>query len=86
LQGASAEEIQQHLYSCSLKDAVKDDPRGFATLFPGDNPDLPDISATPNRLLHKMLDRVRPTATMITQPATLTLQLLQHAVMLVVQP
>jgi hypothetical protein len=64
-QGASADEIQQHLYSCSLKDVVKDDPRGFATLFPGANPDLPDISSTPNRLLHKLQDKVRPSKLLV---------------------
>jgi hypothetical protein len=43
--------VVQKLYSSALRGAVRDDPLGYGTLFPASNRDLPDLSATPNRLL-----------------------------------
>jgi hypothetical protein len=55
LQGASPEEVQQKLYQKSVRGTVTDDPQGFATMYPNQNPDLLDISSTPNRLLQANL-------------------------------
>jgi hypothetical protein len=50
-QGASPAEVVQKLYSSALRGAVRDDALGYGTLFPANKRDLPDLSATPNRLL-----------------------------------
>lgn len=54
-QGASPQEVAQRLYASALSGAIRDDPLGYGTLFPGRSPDLPDLSATPNRLLQSHL-------------------------------
>lgn len=41
----------QRLYASARRGAVQDDPLGYGTLFPANVSDLPDLSATPNRLL-----------------------------------
>lgn len=46
----------QKLQSSALRGAVRDDPLGYGTLYPGESPDLPDLSATPNRLLQSRLN------------------------------
>jgi hypothetical protein len=43
--------VVQKLYASALRDAVADDPMGYGTLYPASNRALPDLSATPNRLL-----------------------------------
>lgn len=51
MQGASPSEVQEKLYQSAVRDAITDDPQGFATMFPGVKPLLLDISSTPNRML-----------------------------------
>ena len=56
VQGASPEEVAQKLYTSALNGAVKDDKLGYASLQPAlAAPGVPDISSTPNRLLHNVL-------------------------------
>ncbi|KAI8473237.1 MAG: peptidase S8/S53 domain-containing protein [Monoraphidium minutum] len=54
--GASTAEVVQKLYASTLRDAISDDPLGYGTLYPsqGDGA-LPDLSATPNRLLQSRI-------------------------------
>jgi len=55
-QGASTSEVSQKLYSSASHTAIKDDPLGYGTLYPSvNNRHLPDLSATPNRLLQSRL-------------------------------
>jgi hypothetical protein len=51
LQGASPEEVQQLLYQSATRGSVTDDPQGFGTMWPNINPNMLDVSSTPNRLL-----------------------------------
>ncbi|GBF97760.1 peptidase S8 [Raphidocelis subcapitata] len=60
--GASTAEVMQRLYASALRGAVRDDPLGYGTLFPAAVSDLPDLSATPNRLLQSHIaERARLT-------------------------
>jgi hypothetical protein len=43
--------VQQLLYQSAMHGSVVDDPQGFATMWPKLNPNLLDVSSTPNRLL-----------------------------------
>lgn len=59
----------QKLYASALRGAVLDDPLGYGTMFPADQPELPDLSTTPNRLLQsRVLDQatLRPGAFMVS--------------------
>lgn len=59
----------QKLYASALRDAVSDDPLDYGTLYPSaSNNALPDLSATPNRLLQSHIieqARVSPSTLMV---------------------